>query len=168
MYKIILTIILFCTANEMLGQTKWTSYRYGYSIAIPQGFTKTNPVGANVDFKAERERSSIVIVMKTIPQEYASYSIWELIGDLDSYASELESGAQEYMKNPKMLKYGKTKINNYEAFWYDQTTDNPKMYSKTYQTQKGNKVYTITLTSEFDEYNYYSPIWYRFKEQMKL
>lgn len=168
MFKYIFTFILISSASIMFGQTKWNSSNYGYSIEIPSGFNKTSSIGNNVDFKAVKDINSIVIVMKTIPNEYASYSIWELMGDLETFGSDWENGAREYMNNPKFLKYGKTKIDNYDAFWYDYTTENPKMYSKTYQTQKGNKIYTITLTSEFDEYNFYSSIWYRFKEQIKL
>lgn len=168
MCKYIFTFILMSYASITFAQTKWNSPNYGYSIEIPSGFSKTSSIGNNVDFKAVKGSNSIVIVMKTIPNEYASYSIWELMGNLETFGSDWENGAREYMNNPKFLKYGKTKIDNYDAFWYDYTTENPKLYSKTYQIQKGNKIYTITLTSEFDEYNSYSAVWYRFKEQIKL
>lgn len=168
MYKVIFLIIVTSFTNLTYGQTNWTSSKYGYTIEIPKGFSKTTSVGRNVDFKANKGKNSIVIVMKIIPNEYVAYSIWELLGDLESFGNDWEIGAREYMNNPKFLKYGKTKIDNYDAFWYDYTTDNPKLYSKTYQTQKGNKLYTITLTCLNNEYNYFSSIWYRFKEQMRL
>lgn len=168
MYKVFFLITIISSFNLTYGQTKWTSPEYGYTIEIPNGFNKTTSVGNNVDFKATKGKNSIVVVIKNIPYEYASYSIWELLGDLESFGNDWEIGAREYMNNPKFLKYGKTKIDNYDAFWYDYTTDNPKLYSKTYQTQKRNKLYTVTLTCVNSEYNYFSSIWYRFKEQMKL
>lgn len=154
--------------NNIKAQSHWKSPIYGYQIEVPNGFKRTEAIGINVDFKAVKGSNSIVVVIKTIPDEYAPYNIWELMGDLETFGSDWENGAREYMNSPKFLKYGKTKIDNYDAFWYDYTTENPKLYSKTYQTQKGNKIYTITLSSGFDDYNFYSSIWYRFKEQIKL
>ena len=52
-------------------QTNWKSPKYGYSIEIPKNFTRTtNIIGSNVDFKAENGKSSVVIVVKTIPKEF--------------------------------------------------------------------------------------------------
>jgi hypothetical protein len=146
----------------------WNSSQYNYSIEIPEGFTKTQPIGSNADFKAINGINSIVIVVKTIPQEYAVYSIWEVFGDLNTYGAEWEDGAKEYMNSPKFIKYGKTTLSSLETLWYDYTTENPKLYSKTYQTKKGNKLYTITLTCNDGDYNYYSSVWYRFKDKMKI
>jgi len=72
------------------------------------------------------------------------------------------------MNNPQFLKYGKTKIDGQDALWYDYTTDSPEMYSKVYQTQKGKYVYTFTLTSLSEDYNEYSSIWFRFKNNIKI
>ena len=149
-------------------QTNWRSSNYNYSIEIPEGFSKENVVGSNVDFKATRGMSSVVIVVITIPQEYVSYSIWELLGDLDIYQKDWELESEEYLDNPIFLKYGKTILSNLETYWFDYTTDNPKLYSKNYQTKKGNKLYTITLTCPAQDYNYYSSIWFRFKNNMKI
>lgn len=149
-------------------QSQWTSKKYNYSIEIPQGFLESTPVGSNVDFKATKGLSSIVVVVKTIPNEYSSYTIWDMLGDLETFGAEWELGAKEYMDNPKFLKYGKTNLSNLETFWYDYTTDNPKLYSKNYQTKKGNKLYTITLTCPNSEYGYYSSVWFRFKDKMKI
>ena len=149
-------------------QTKWNSKKYNYNIEIPQGFSESSTVGSNVDFKATKGLSSIVVVVKTIPNEYSSYTIWDMLGNLETFGAEWELGAKEYMDNPKFLKYGKTNLSNLETFWYDYTTDNPKLYSKNYQTKKGNKLYTITLTCPNSEYSYYSSIWFRFKDKMKI
>lgn len=149
-------------------QTNWKSTRYNYTIEVPQGFLPTSAVGSNVDFKATKGLSSLVIVVKIIPQEYVSYSIWDMLGDLETFGEEWESGAKEYMDNPKFIKYGKTTLSNLETFWYDYTTDNPALYSKNYQTKKGNKLYTITLTCPKGEYNYYSSVWFRFKDKMRI
>jgi hypothetical protein len=149
-------------------QTNWQSSRHNYSIEIPQGFSKTAVVGSNIDFKATNGLSSVVVLVKTIPQEYYSYSILDMIGDLEKFGEEWESGATEYMDNPKFLKYGKTMLSNLETFWFDYTTDNPTLYSKNYQTKKGNKLYTITLSCPKSEYNNYASVWYRFKDKMKI
>ncbi len=67
---------------------KWNSESYGYSIEIPEGFHQTTATGINVDFKAQKGSSSIVIVVKSLPAEYAQYSIWEIMGDLTTYGEE--------------------------------------------------------------------------------
>jgi hypothetical protein len=91
-----------------------------------------------------------------------------MLGNLETFGADWELGAKEYMDNPKFLKYGKTNLSNLETFWYDYTTDNPKLYSKNYQIKKGNKLYTFTLTCKIKDYNNNSSIWYRFKEQIRL
>lgn len=91
-----------------------------------------------------------------------------MLGDLETFGAEWELGAKEYMDNPQFLKYGKTTLSSLETFWFDYTTDNPNLYSKNYQTKKGNKLYTITLTCPNSEYSYNSSIWFRFKDKMKI
>ncbi len=152
----------------LAAQTIWKSTSYSYSIEIPANFTKSKSVGANVDFKANDGNNSIVIVVKTIPNEYVNYSIWDILGDLTTFGSEWEIEASEYLNKPKFIKYGKTNLSGLETFWYDYTTENPKLYSKNYQTKKGNKLYTITLTCESSMFNSYSAVWLRFKEKMKI
>jgi len=164
--KILLLLLL--TPIFCFSQTNWESTRYNYSIEIPRGFSPTSAVGSNVDFKATKGLSSVVIVVKKIPQEYASYSIWDMIGDLETFGEEWESGAKEYIDNPRFLKYGKTSLSNLETFWYDYTSDNPTLHYKCYQTIKGNIFYTITLTCPKGEYNNFSSVWFRFKEKMKI
>lgn len=161
-------LLLLLIPYSILSQTVWKSVKHNYTIEIPEGFSRTQSIGANVDFKANKGESSIVIVVISIPLEYARYTIWDLFGDLETYGTEWEEGAQEFMNNPKFIKYGKTSLSNLETFWYDYTTDDPKLYSKTYQTVKNGKLYTITLTCLYSEYNTYSPVWFRFKDKMKI
>jgi len=149
-------------------QSTWNSLKYNYNIEIPRGFVKMPKIGSNVDFKAVKGLSSIVIVVKTIPSQYASLSQWEILGDLNTFGRDWENGAQELFSNPKFIKYGKTTISNLESFWFDYTTDYPKLYSKNYQAKKGDKLYTITLTCPKLEYNNYSAIWFSFKEKFKI
>jgi len=153
---------------DSYSQSQWTSPNYGYTIEVPKDFEQTNAVGQNVDFKAVKGKSSIVVIVNTLPVEYAAYNIWEILGDLETFGGEWQSGAREYMNNPQFLKYGKTKIDGQDTFWYDYTTDSPKMYSKTYQAQKGRIVYTFTLTSPSEDYNMDSPVWFRFKNNIEL
>jgi hypothetical protein len=164
----ILFLMLLMPNFFCLSQTNWKSTKYNYSIEIPFSFSSASAVGSNVDFKATKGLSSIVIVVKTIPYEYSSFTIWDMLGDLETFGEEWQSGAKEYMANPKFLKYGKTSLSNLETFWFDYTTENPILYSKNYQTKKGNKLYTVTLTCPKSEYNYYSSIWFRFKDKMKI
>ena len=147
-------------------QMVWKSNKYNYSIEIPSGFSVSERVGANVDFKANNGKNSIVIVVKIIPKEYANSSIWDIIGNLNTFGEEWENGAIEFLPNPKFKKLGKTTLSNLPAFWYDYTTENPQLYSKTYQIKKGVILYTITLTCELVDLSYYSPIWFRFKEKI--
>ncbi len=150
-------------------QTTWKSLNCNYNIEIPKGFTKTSSViGVNVDFKAINGNSSIVVVVTTIPFEYSSYSIWDIMGDLTTFETEWELGANEHMINPQFLKFGKTTMSNLPTFWYDYTTDQPKLYSKIYQAKKGDKLFTITLTCPNVDYNLYSPIWIRFKNSINI
>jgi hypothetical protein len=144
----------------------WKSTKYNYSIEIPSGFSVSESVGANVDFKANKGRNSVVIVVKSMPKEYEKYTIWDIIGDLNTFGQEWENGAKEFLPHPKFKKLGKTTVSNLPAFWYDYTTENPQLYSKTYQIKKGIILYTITLTSELTDLNYFSPIWFRFKDKI--
>ena len=170
MIKIILfpLFLILTFSLSASGQTKWTSPTVNYSIEIPEGFHRTSAISNNVDFKATKGSSSIVVLIKALPSEYSTFTIWEMIGDLESYGEEWELGAQEYMNNPQFLKYGRTKMDGHDTFWYDYTTDSPSMYSKVYQTQKDGYLYTFTLTSLVSNYNTFSPIWFRFKENIKL
>lgn len=162
-------LLLFFNFNFSFAQTQWKSPKYGYSIEIPKDFIKkSNVIGKNVNFKAENGKSSIVIVVTTVSKEFAKYSILEMLGDLDSYAQEWESGAKEYLNNPKVVKYGKTTLNRLPTFWLDYTTLNDNLYSKNYSIKKGNLIYTITLTNPKELNSYYSSIWYRFKNSISL
>lgn len=160
--------LLFLIPYLGTSQTNWKSPKYGYSIEIPQNFTRTtNIVGANVDFKAEKSKSSVVIVVKTLSKDILQYSIWDILGNLDSYTKEWEDGANEYFDNPKVIKYGKTTINGLQAFWLDYTTSDG-LYSKNYLVKKGNRIYTITLSNPNQLNSNYASIWYRFKNSIKL
>lgn len=161
-------ILALLLSTTCFSQTKWNSKKYHYSIEIPKGFLVNTPVGSNIDFKATKGLSSIIVVVTTIPNEYSSYTIWDIFGELTTFGAEWELGANEYMKNPKFLKYGKTTLSNLETFWFDYTRDEPKLYSKNYQTKKGDKLYTVTLTCPNNRHNFYSPIWFRFKNKMKI
>lgn len=162
---------LFLTLSFSLsasGQTKWTSPTFHYSIEIPEGFHRTSAISNNVDFKATKGSSSIVVLIKALPQEYDTFTLWEMMGDLESYGADWEMGAREYMNDPKFLKYGTTSIDGKDTFWFDYTTESPKMYSKTYQTLNKRNVITFTLTSPTGQDNLYSSIWFRFKENIHL
>jgi hypothetical protein len=95
------------------------------------------------------------------------YSIWNLIGDLNSFGSTFINGAKEYMKNPIFIKSGKTTLSGLDAFWYDYKHEDI-LYSKNYQLKKGGKLYTITLSCNISDYNQYASIWYRFKDKIKI
>ena len=163
----ILLLILLFQVN-CIGQETWYSNNYEYSIEIPHGFDISPSFGENVDLKAANNENSIVVVVKKLPMEYSEYNIWEIMGDLSTYEEEWEYGAREYMNKPDFLKHGKTELDGIESFWYDYTTDNPKLYSKTYQLLNDNFIYTITLTCLDENYNEFSPIWYRVKTALNF
>lgn len=163
----LIPIILFGTVT-LNAQEKWVSSTYDYGLEIPVGFNQLSVIGSNVDFKAGNGEGSIVVVVKTLPDEYKSYSIWDIMGDLSTYESEWEAGAQEYMENPDLLKYGETKIDGLDSFWYDYSASNPMSYSKVYQTQKDGRIYTFTLTSSYLSRNSFSAVWYRFKNKIQF
>ncbi len=166
--KKIISFILLLYSLTSSGQTIWKSNKYSYYIEIPSGFSISKNLEGNVDFKANYGNKSIVIVIKTLSNKFKKNTLWEDLGNLETYSNEWETFAKEYMNKPKFLKYGKTTINDIETFWYDYTTENPKLYSKTYQTKKENIIYTFTLTCDYKDYNQYSAIWYRFKEKIIL
>ena len=86
--KITLIFIFFSLVS--FAQTNWKSSNYSYSIEIPKDFTVSNSTGANVDFKANKGRNSIVIVVKSIPKEYEKYTIWDVVGNLNTYGKDWE------------------------------------------------------------------------------
>lgn len=161
-------LILILGVNISFGQTKWNSKKYGYQVEIPEGFETANIIGVNVDVKAVHNGNSIVIVVKKLPQDVENISLWEGLGDLSEYASYFRNGLQEHMNTPKVMKYGKTLINNFDSFWIDYTTDNGKYYYKNYMIKRGRYIYTITFFADKNSWNYYSPFWFRFKEQIKF
>lgn len=149
-------------------QTSWKSTQHHYMIEVPEGFVNLDPVGINVDFKAGNGNSSIIVVVTSLPEEYVHYSIWEIMGDLSTYEVEWEQGAKEYFDSPDFLKYGKSEVDGQDALWYDYTTANPKTYSKIYQVQKSGKIYTFTLSSDYNARHEASALWYRFKNRIKF
>lgn len=168
MIRFMFFIIFLFYIQSANAQTIWKSTKYNYKVEIPKGFKIASATGVNVDFKAVKNNSSIVIVVKKIPQEAKDLSIWQILGDLDEYAVYFQTGAQEHFNSPKVIKYGKTKINNLDVFWIDYTTDNGLCYYKNYFLKKGNYSFTITFFSDRNDWNYYSTTWFRFKEQIKL
>lgn len=163
-------LLFFFTLISVFGnaQINWKSPKYGYNIEIPDNFVQTtNIVGSNVDFKADNEISSIVIVVKQLPKEITKYSIWEIFGDLDDYVKEWEDGAKEYFENPKVIKYGKTTINGLQSFWLDYITSDG-LYSKNYSVKKENTIYTITCSNPKQLNSNYTSIWFRFKSSIKF
>ena len=162
-------IALLLLSNFITAQTNWKSIKYNYQVEIPKGFTIKQATGANVDFKVDDNAgNSIVIVVKKIPSEYKNQTIYQVLGDLEDYVNYWKQGANEIFNTPKLIKHGKTKIKNYDAFWIDYTTDNDKYYYKNYSIKKADLVFAITFCSTKADWNYYSAIWFRFKEQMKL
>lgn len=166
--RISLILFLVLIPINLISQTEWTSRNFDYTIEIPQGFEMTKAVGANVDFKATKGSASVVININRLPNEYIPYSIWDLLGDLNTFPEEWEEGAREYMNNPTFIKSGKTTVDVISAFWYDYTTSNPDAYSKVYQFKKDDKLFTITLTNSGKNQNNYAAIWFRFKEKIRL
>jgi hypothetical protein len=147
----------------------YESSKFSYSVEIPRGFIPMEKNGANVDLHYEDDHGgSIVIVVKEIPLQYSKYNLWDLVGDIETFGSDWEAGAKEHMTNPRFIKCGKTEINGIETLWYDHSTDVPYSYSKNYQLKKGNLLYTITLSSEYDNYTAYSKIWLRFKDKIRI
>ena len=167
MIFISLALLLSIVANA---QTLWKSSRYGYTAEIPKGFNVQQIVGSNVDFKAssEESRSSITIGVKQISFDNKKYTIGDLINDLPSYVKNWEEGAYEYFNTPQVLKYGKTTLSGATAIWFDYLTDNGLFYYKNYQVVKGNLLYTITFSCMYSKEPLNAPIWYRFKESLKL
>jgi hypothetical protein len=155
--------------NFSFCQTNWKSVKYHYQVEIPKGFSITQATGTNVDFKVgDNAGNSIVIVVKKLPIEYKNQTIFQILGNLEVYANEWIEGSKEIFNTPKLIKYGKTKINNYDAFWLDYTTDNDLYYYKCYSIKKEDLIYVVTFSSTKKDWNYYSSIWFRFKEQIKL
>lgn len=152
----------------IISQNVWISKKYGYHVEIPKGFKTAQATGINVDFKAVNNGNSIIIVVKKLSAEEQKLTLWQGIGDLDEYSNNLEISLQEFLNSPQVIKYGKTKINNKDAFWIDYTSDNGTYYYKNYSLKKGAYIFTITLFADTKNWNYYSAIWFRFKEQIKF
>lgn len=167
MKKYLFYFLLFY--NFSFCQTNWKSIKYNYQVEIPKGFKVLKATGVNVDFKVVNNiGNSIVIVVKKIPVEYKNQSIYQVLGNLEDFTNYWKQGANEIFNTPKLIKYGKTKINNYDAFWLDYTTDNGTYYYKNYSIKKGDLIFAVTFFSPKEDWNYYSAIWFRFKEQMKI
>lgn len=87
---------------------------------------------------------------------------------MEDFANYCIEGSKEELETPKLIKFGKTRVSNYVSFWLDYTTSYDKYYSKNYSIKKGDLIISLSFYSAKKEWNYYSPIWFRFKEQMKL
>lgn len=149
-------------------QTRWESVRYDYSVEIPKDYKLQTSISANADFTVSNGKATIAIVVKTIPDEYASYSIWEILGDLETFGEDWEAGAIEFMDSPKFIKCGKTLINEKEAFWFDNTLRRGTICSKNYQIKKGAEMYSITMTCRAEDYEYNKVFWLRFKNKIRI
>lgn len=167
-FRLILSLLLLLLVTSGYSQTIWKSKKYGYQSAIPKNFKIETASGNNVDFKAVNGYNSIVIVVKKLPQELQSVSIWDIIGDFETFRKEWEIGARNYFNDPIFIKYGKTSIGNQPTFCYDYTTDFPKILTKTYQFVNNNILYTIALTCMNTEITYYNSIWNNFIKSIKL
>lgn len=156
--------------NQHLGsRSNNQNKKSDYYIEIPQSFTKESTTGLNVDMKvSDKNGASIIVVLINFPVEYSRYSIWDILGNLDSYMKEFEEDGNEYMTNPRVLKYGKTTMGGMDTFWYDHTISNPYTYFKTYQTKRGRIVYTITFACPYSSIDNYSSIWFRVKNSFKF
>lgn len=166
--NIIYLLLTLFFSLKLYSQTTWKSDKYGYHVEIPKGFKITEAAGINVDFKAVNNGNSIIIVVKRLSKEAQKLTIWQGLGDLDEYANIFQTDLQEYLNSPKAIKYGKTMINNQDAFWIDYTSDNGAYYYKTYCFKKGTNIFTITFFSDIKNWNYYSAMWFRFKGQIKF
>lgn len=167
MNKHLFYILLFY--NFSFCQTNWKSIKYNYQVEIPKGFKVLKATGANVDFKVGNNTgNSIVIVVKKIPIANKNLTTFQALGNIDSFANQWIENSKEIFNSPKLIKYGKTKISNREAFWLDYTTDKDIYYYKNYTIIKGDLIFAITFFSTKADWNYYSAVWFRFKEQIKL
>lgn len=163
----LLFLLLF--SNLLIAQKNWKSIEYNYQVEIPQDFKIIKATGKNIDFKAgDKFGNSVIIVVKELSTEYKNQSLFQILGNLEDYTEYWKQQANETFNTPKLIKYGKTKINVYDAFWFDYTTDNDKYYYKNYSIKKGNLIFAVTFFSTKEDWNYYSAIWFRFKEQMKI
>lgn len=168
--KLIIMLSIFFISLSALSQSNWKSSQYNYSIEIPKNFANVSndAVGANVDFKAVKGNSSIVIVVKKIPHEFKDDSIWEILGDLESFSNSMIEGLKEYMPNPRLIKYGKTTIDEYDSFWLDYTVESPDTYMKSYSFVRNGYLFNITLSCLLSTKSHHESIWYRFKTKIKL
>lgn len=162
-------LVFLVSINFVYGQSKWKSINFGYEIEIPKSFKKTNEIiRQNIDFKAVHDKSSVVIIVTSVPKEFINYSLYNMLGNLDEYSAQWELGAKDFFNNPKVIKYGKTTIDSKDAFWLDYISEGDNLYSKTFTVKKGNKIYTITLSNPKNQNSEYSTIWQRFKNSVKF
>jgi hypothetical protein len=164
MKQVLLMLFIIAISITSSAQTR------PYYIEIPDGFSQRTPKGKNVDLLyGDVYGASISVVKTNIPKEYLHYSIWDMLGDLDSYVIESESGLREYLDYPKIVKYGKTQIDGIDAFWYDQTVGRPaEMYTKIYQVKVGSWLYTISLGSPYLRRDSYTALWFRLKNGIRF
>jgi hypothetical protein len=157
-------------ATLLLAALTHANAQSSYHIETPDGFSRRTSTGRNVDLViGDSYGASVTVVKMTLPAELAFYSIWDMLGDLDSYMYEWESGASEHMDYPKVVKYGQTTVNGKEAFWYDHTLGNPPdFFSKTYQVKVGSIAYTFTFGCPYAKKDSYSALWFRLKDSIRF
>ena len=169
MNKLIFIVLCMIFCNLSNSQSNWVSKKYNYEVEIPKDFQIIKATGKNVDLKVgNRDGNSIMIVVTKMPAEYKNQSIFQVLGNLEDYAEFWKQEANETFNTLKLIKYGKTKISGYDAFWFDYTTDNDTFYYKNYSIKKGDLIFAVTFFSTKKDWNYYSAIWFRFKQQIKL
>ncbi len=160
-FSLLVLFILFSVSG--FGQTLWVNDNYGYSVEIPKEYEQVEKTGKNVDLSISNGLEKIVIVVKTIPKEYASYSLWDLLGDIDTYAKDFENGSKEFATSFTAINYGKTFIGGLDAFWMTAKIDNSPIYQKTYQIKKEHLIFSITMSCNERRAKDVSKCWLRFK-----
>ncbi len=136
--------------------------KYGYTIEIPTNFTQKEAIGKNVDLNiSDNLGNAFVIVVKKVIPENSINSAYELT---QITYQEWENALAEGLPNPKVVKSGKTYLDNKEAFYLHYTItdyDNSLVsYFINYQVIHNNYLYTLTATCPNSMLSKQMPVFY--------
>ena len=143
-------ILLSIFANAAIGQTHFSSPKYGYSFDISPGwFQKFNTVQASTDCKiADGNGNSFIVTVMQIPEsEKNNYTVDAM---LNTSLEDLETDLEILYGNCTVLKKGVFK-NQYLSFFSYQYTvpfrDGLNMYHKCFMVSHNGFLFTIDAAS---------------------
>lgn len=139
------------------------SSKYGYSIKIPNSFTKYKPLRSNTDlaFKDSYGSSITVNVTDRLPEEYEITA--------HNYTKEmLEQGMRQAYPNFTITRCERILIGNTKTFFTCNYGEHPKLSSMKAFFYHKDKAYVVNCTTETSRFKSYEKLFWEVIKSIKL